>query len=334
MHANIDHVVIRSDRSPLANLRRTASIFGVPVFNLCNEGWFDAISDDAATRGITVMLVGDRGNATISETGILAMPELVRSGRIITWLGLARRVVRNGFFSWKSVLWNSFNPWIPDRLYGWILGRRFRVSGRSAMSALKPELFETQAADAASDLPHRKLRVLAGAWTREIPTALNFRLTVLASDYSGPSFKGLLGEWKVDYRDPTADRRLVEFALRVPVEELIHDGEQRALLRKVLADRVPREVLENTVRGYQGADWYSRLRFEQELVRDEVSRIEAFGPSAEIIDVERLKRLVDNWPEPGSETWAELSTAIDYRVCLLRAISAGSFMRETARSNQ
>jgi asparagine synthase (glutamine-hydrolysing) len=333
MHPNIRHVVIRADRSPLANLRRTASIYGLPILNICNTTWFDAITDDAAARGITVMLEGVAGNATISETGMLALPELTRSGRVMSWFRLARAVVRNSSFRWRTVLWESFYRWLPDVLYDWLQARRLGVVDRSVYSALKAESAPAQAIGAATESARRRARLLPGGWTCEIPTGLTDRLALLSPDSSGAGCKGVLGEWKIDYRDPTADRRLVEFSLRVPAEQLIHDGKPRAILRKVLADRVPREVLENAVKGYQTADWHSLLRFEREQVRDEVRRIESFGPSAEIIDVERLKQLVDNWPEPESEIWGEYSTAIDYRVCLLRAISAGSFMRESARSN-
>src|SRR5439155_11182972 len=68
--------------------------------------------------------------------------------------------------------------------------------------------------------------------------------------------KGTLGGWGIDVRDPTADRRLIEFCLSVPTEQFFRGGVLRALGRDALADRVPPEVLNETRRGLQAADWH------------------------------------------------------------------------------
>jgi asparagine synthase (glutamine-hydrolysing) len=68
-------------------------------------------------------------------------------------------------------------------------------------------------------------------------------------------------------------------------------------------------------------------------VNDEIARIEMFDPTAELIDVARLRSLVDNWPQPGSREWNDADAIADYRCCLLRSISAASFMRQAAGSN-
>jgi asparagine synthase (glutamine-hydrolysing) len=157
---------------------------------------------------------------------------------------------------------------------------------------------------------------------------------MVSSDDNGALWKGILGEWKIDYRDPTADRRLVEFSLRIPTEQLIHGGEQRAILRKFLADRVPREVLDNRLKGYQAADWHEWLTLAREGIADEIARMDSFEPAAEILDLERLKGLLERWPAPGADEWNDYEAVAEYRCCLLRAISAVNFMRQAAGSNQ
>jgi asparagine synthase (glutamine-hydrolysing) len=102
------------------------------------------------------------------------------------------------------------------------------------------------------------------------------------------------------------------------------------MLREVLADRAPPEVLDNRMRGYQAADWHEWLNRAREDAAHEVSRIEEFEPSAEILDVERLKELVESWPEQDSSYWTEFDAVLNYRCCLLRSISAASFMRQAA----
>ena len=43
--------------------------------------------------------------------------------------------------------------------------------------------------------------------------------------------------WQLDYRDPTYDRRIIEFCLTVPLEEFLRDGQQRSLARRAMAGR-------------------------------------------------------------------------------------------------
>jgi asparagine synthase (glutamine-hydrolysing) len=336
MHPNMEHVVVRPKRTPLTDLARTSSIYGGPVLNICNEPWYVEINDDAASRGISIMLEGANGNATISETGMLALSELAAAGRIRCWFNIATGLVRRGEAAWTNILWKSFNPLLPDSLYRWLMERRFgRMAAGTNSTPLKDEFLTTVTLEAARDRPHsdRQPRMLSGGWIRPSGNSLTNRLIMLVPSDTGAASKGMLAEWKIDYRDPTADRRLVEFTLRVPVEQFIHGGQPRALLRKVLADRVPAEVLDNGIRGYQSADWHERLNEARQEVDQEVAQIEQFEPAAEIIDVERLKRLLDAWPDPGSELWTGYSATLDYRSCLLRAISAGSFMRQAARND-
>ena len=336
MHPNMEHVVIRSDRTPLDNLRRTSSIYGIPVLNICNNSWFEAINDDAAKRGITVMLEGASGNATISETGKAALPELVRRGRLVAWASLALSLVRKRTLGPGTILWNSFRQFIPNELYRRLIDRKFGpLTAPSRISPLKDEYRLAANLEAAMDspVPGSRERMLRNGWIRPSDNSLHDRLILLATDDAGVSWKAMLAEWNLDYRDPTADRRLVEFSLRIPTEQLIHGGQPRALLRKVLSTRVPAEVLDNPQRGYQAADWHEGLAQARQEVAAEIDRIELFEPTAELLDVKRLRTLVENWPESGAEEWTDYAALVDYRCCLLRAISAASFMRQASGSN-
>ena len=92
---------------------------------------------------------------------------------------------------------------------------------------------------------------------------------------------------RLTHRDPTADVRLLEFCLAVPTEQFLRDGMQRALARRALADRLPKQVLEEPRRGLQVADWHEDLTAVRDRVADELDRLEAcpaattaLGPSA------------------------------------------------------
>jgi hypothetical protein len=66
----------------------------------------------------------------------------------------------------------------------------------------------------------------------------------------GITRKGTLADGGIDVRDPTADRRLIEFCLSVPTEQFFRNGVPRALARAALADRVPADPATSVSDGF------------------------------------------------------------------------------------
>ncbi len=155
------------------------------------------------------------------------------------------------------------------------------------------------------------------------------RLWVMRRGDRGAGQKGVLAGWGIDVRDPTADRRLVEFCLAVPTEQFLRDGQPRALARRALADRLPAAVLEASGKGYQAADWHEGLGADRAGLAEEVERLEASGVSG-LIATERMRRLMEDWPQSG---WERHSVAQSYRLAMLRGVSAGHFLRRAAGAN-
>jgi len=101
----------------------------------------------------------------------------------------------------------------------------------------------------------------------------------------------------------------------------------------VLADRAPAEVLNTRLRGYQAADWVQALHGDRTALRAEVESIRRYEPAASMIDVERMRALLESMPDPGSPAWGDQAVEADYRYAMLRSISAASHMRAVAGSN-
>jgi asparagine synthase (glutamine-hydrolysing) len=128
-----------------------------------------------------------------------------------------------------------------------------------------------------------------------------------------------------------ADKRLVEYCLRIPTEEFVADGVQRALARHVLSDRLPPAVLNEQKRGYQGSDWHEGLTASRAKVAAELDRLAGCSPAALALDIDRMKRPVENWPTAG---WESDGVIKHYRLALLRGISVGHFLRKASGANQ
>jgi asparagine synthase (glutamine-hydrolysing) len=322
LYPNIEHVLVRTaGRSPLESLDRNAFLYDRPVLNLCNNVWGNAILDLAKGRGLSVLLTGQMGNLSFSYNGFERLPALLRRGRLVKLAREALALRRNGIRLESSAA-HALGPYLPSRL--WLAIHRWR--GRSldlgAYSALDPAAaagLEAEAAEAAHDFAYRPSK-----------DAYATRLWALGRTDGGAYHKGILGGWGIDMRDPTADRGLIELCLSIPMAQYLRGGHIRALARGAFSDRLPTVVLDETRKGLQAADWYEGLGAGQGEAREQVERLAELAAAQGIFDTERLRRLVEDWPEGG---WASHEVEGQYRMALLRGISTGHFLRKALGSN-
>jgi asparagine synthase (glutamine-hydrolysing) len=327
LYPNMEHVLSRSDaRSPLDDLDRSFFLFDRPVLNICNNVWINSICDAAQERKLTVLLGGDAGNFGISYSGLELLPELLRTGRWLRWWREARALVAPGRMRWRGVLANTFGPWCPASIWVWLNritnGYAYEVSNYTGIHPHR--LAELNLAARAKA---HNLDIVYRPWK----DGFAFRLWALQRFDLSNYYKGILGGWKIDYRDPTADIRLLEFCLAVPTEQYLRDGMQRSLARRALADRVPKVVLEEPRKGLQAADWHERLTAVRDRVGCELTRLDACPAAAKALDLPRLHRLVENWPSGG---WERDEVSMPYRALLLRSLSTGHFLRRATGGNR
>jgi asparagine synthase (glutamine-hydrolysing) len=326
LYPNIEHVLVSSEgRSPLDDLDRAFALYELPMLNLCNVGWSNSIFDAARERRLTVLLVGERGNQSLSHNGMELLPELVCSRKWIAWCREARALVARGGMRWRGVLANTFGPWCPPGLWVWLnkvaKGHAFEVTNYSGIHPRQLAELDLQ-----RRAKERNVDLIYRPWS----DSFAMRLWALRWGDPGNYTKGALGGWHIDYRDPTADIRLVEFCLGVPSDQFLRNGVQKALARRALADRLPAVVLDETRKGLQAADWHERLTQVRDRLAVELDRLNACAPARKALDLPRLHQLVENWPAGG---WERDEIMVPYRVALLRAVSAGHFLRRATRAN-
>lgn len=324
LYPNIDHVRLSTGpRSPLDALARNAFLYERPYLNLCNGVWVDAINDDARARGLNVLLVGAAGNASFSYHGMHRLGEMMRAGALPAVLREAVLLMRGGTAA-KTVAAQAIGPFLPRRVWRGISAMRGRaddLAGYSAITAL------------AAVAPGLAVRAAARGVDFAYQPTCNARaaqLQLLGRVDVGNYNKGTLGGWGIDVRDPSADRRLVEFCLSVPADQYLSDGVPRALARRAFADRLPAVVTNERRKGWQGADWHEGLTHARAQVDDELARIERDAAAAVIIDIPRLRDMVRNWP---TDDWTQTIVVERYRMALLRGVSMGHFMRNAAGTN-
>ena len=103
--------------------------------------------------------------------------------------------------------------------------------------------------------------------------------------------------FRLDIRTPAFDRRLVEFCIGIPEDQYLRKGRDRWLIRRAMEGRLPDIVLNQKKWGAQAADWYPRLTRERNQIAEEVKRLAENPDVASILDMQRLKAILDNWPD-------------------------------------
>jgi asparagine synthase (glutamine-hydrolysing) len=211
---------------------------------------------------------------------------------------------------WRSVLNSSLSPFLPRPLYRSIL----RATGRDSASALDiPVLRAPFRAGAESELKAEHFEI------RPPRSFFDFRREMLfAQDNSG---KMSLARFGVDERDPTADRRLVEFCFSLPIEALISGNQARPLFQAAMSDRIAPQVLSSRLRGYQTADWHETIT--KTAVSNRFDQCKRHALVNELIDVDQVESVIERWPTSG---WEDRKVMGLFRNDLLRILSVADFI--------
>lgn len=316
-YANMEHAVVRSGTTaPFAVTARDGDRYAEPIGLPCNQVWWSAIHDAARDRGLSVLLTGEAGNYGASAGSVATLSEFVRRGRPVAWARAAGSLLGRGP-RLRGLLHASFAPFMPASAWRWLDRRTFGEDARDAtVPLLRPAHRE------------RLLSRVGGESRRAQPTRSEYgqRWNSIAGLDPGDFRKGILAGWGLDERDPTSDRRFLEFCFSLPPEQLIGEGMTRRLARRALADRVPAEVLHGP-RGYQGADWYERV--DPLALACAIDDLRARpGIETSVVDPDRLADVARAWPQTG---WAQGGTIQAYRIGLLRAMAAAHFEAAVAR---
>lgn len=327
LYSNITHSLIRTDRqSPLDTLDRNYFLFDGPALNLCNMVWLSAINAAAQARGASILLTGGIGNMTLSYDGMSYLPELLRNGQFAALRREAAALTRTGRATWRQVLWISLAPYLTPKMRRAIRAiTRRQAPGILDYSALNPAQLpgiEEKIAIA----PKGRFSFMT-SWRGSAES----RIRLLCNLDMGLHNKGMLAGYGIDQRDPTADRRLVEFCLQIPLSEYLSEGTPRALAKRALSDRLPPALLTAKQKGLQAADWHEGLTAAYDELREEVERIANCGGAREILDIAKMQALTLNWPDP--KDWTNEDIVTSYRLALLRSVSAGHFLRKATGSN-
>lgn len=309
---NIDVIYCRSEgKHSLSGTDRLMDILEQPYKILENLFWLDDILARSRGLDLGVVLMGGAGNATISWGEINAYQlSLYRSGNLLRlfrecWPGARTQP------SPLRALYRTFRD-----LYHASDERPFKIS---TLSPVNPAFAERAAvAERFSQLRYDPFRRLDSWETRQTllsPETFS-HLGVIAAKL------GLAH--RVVLRDPTADKRVIEFCLSVPEDQYVREGRERHLIRRAMAGIIPDKVCFNeTETGIQAADWAQRLEPHWPELKDEISKIGALPAEREYLDIAKIQR------ELAKYSTLEIDAAGDNSLrMLIRSLIFSRFLRQ------
>jgi asparagine synthase (glutamine-hydrolysing) len=312
LYPNLRHVLVDSSATSFLDiLDHNNNLYDHPSFGPSNEVWSNAIMAQAHQAGITVLLNGNCGNSTLSYDGMQAFSSWFRSGQWGTLARVAGELTRAGSTSLRSIVRNAVWPSLPFWLRS-VTDPHMRGFSLD-YSILHPEISQRLKLErtAFHDLNHSSAD--GRTMLRTLLEYGDVADTTMASQ----------GGWQLDFRDPTYDRAVVEFCLTVPLEEFLRGGQLRSLARRSMAGRLPASTLNRTQRGSQSADWYVNLGAVRGRMAAEVERLQTSPLASRMLDLARMRSLIENWPSSGFE---RLDVNRSHHIALTRGFSVGRFL--------
>ncbi|NNC73004.1 MAG: hypothetical protein HKN78_09035, partial [Sphingomonadaceae bacterium] len=294
-----------------------------PPFGIGNLHWANDIQRLAAAEGRHVILGGASGNQTFSFSGSSIYAQLLRQGRLIK---LARELYHIGEpgARWRGIYSRVFKPHLPANWARKIQQMRgiAEGSGWPIFSAVNTDYAaDMQVDERAEKMGHDHgfsgfvrlrdaMNQMANSGVGEAGQAVRSALQTLSG---------------VQGRDPMGSRKIAEFCAGLPADQYIRNGEDRLLIKRMMAGRLPEEILA-APRGRQAADKHLRMTRDLPRYHEEIERMGDNPDMAQRFDVPRLKRLLDSWPE---KTPVCDDDHPDYKIALIgmnRAIATSRFI--------
>lgn len=299
-----------------------------PVGNMTVAETFGAARD----RGVEVLLCGGGGNATLSWGADGAYAGLLRQGRLLRLFQELHKISPNPYIFARLFMSRAVIPIGPDWL--WRLYDRWKNGEREGppwkpYSLINPDFarqmrIEERAAEFGFNFYGRPPRD-----TRELRARA---LTTDLANEMGEHNQGLRARFGIEYRDPLWDKRLAEWCLRIPEEQYLYNGQGRGLIRRIMEGRLPDEIRLNKRRGAIVPDWHRRMTRGLPAMREQLDVLGDDPDVAGILDIPRIRKLIDEWPAEAPVTFGDPSTWLLPR-CLPHALAVGRFVRRAKGAN-
>ena len=272
---NIDQTYLKAETiTPLSAIERALDLHGLPHANT-NYNWMLELLAVAQRQNVGVLLDGWRGNLTVSWTGNRPkhLKQLLKNrewsnyiNEIKNWHQLNQNPL------WRTIAGQVIKPFIPpvwERRYNKLRNRKFKIKKISLIDAIRESYSATE--------------VDSQALNANIPGLYFYRFGHTALYYELASGFGL------EVRQPTMDKRLIEFCAGIPQDQYIQKGQHKRLIRESMAELLPKEVLLSKNKGKQSADIDHHILNNQSEIEEAIKNIRSSRLATQHLDIEKIE---------------------------------------------
>jgi len=287
---NIDLTYCRNEgKNSLSDMKKILDIFEQPHKIVENMFWYNGIMSLAASENCKVILNGQFGNLTISYGDFMTHISTLYGKKKL--LSIVKEILSYGKV--RNVSTKKLSEYVFKAMLPYKLKKLVSVTIRK-----KPNLFSSNLVNKKlADKWNIKQRFLHNGYYNEVGKFYNINESkrfmmdpVLFSQMASFETRFSMAYGMVE-RDPTRDKRVIEFCLSVPSEQFVRNGEDRYLIRRALEGILPDKIRLNIVtRGLQSADWIERLEVDWEDIHLKMQDLLKDDNIAKYVDMDLLKK--------------------------------------------
>ena len=276
-NGNMEHYLLKSENiSVLEGIIKTLWIHDQPVHAAGNAYWLVDLMNKAREIGCDTLLTGQCGNATISWP----------TPNYFNWYISSKRPIfnRQNLSDWKNFKKDILKPLLPDYLLSKLKRIRTGSNPWKKYSSLNLEFANKL------NLSGRMKNAGFDPTFSTIFDSMQSRLQIIKPGETivGQSWQETGAAFGIEVRDPTMDKRILEFCISVPDSVYISDGKDRMLIRRAMEGLLPDDVLWNTKRGLQAADLPYRIEADLNNWQQLVKSFSGIPYIKEIIDSNKI----------------------------------------------
>jgi asparagine synthase (glutamine-hydrolysing) len=317
---NIEHILMDARQiTPLAGIQRALALHDEPGHAASNYFWLTAILLAAQARGHGALLTGQGGNATISWAGVPVnlLPLIVGQQRGDFWQAIEREGRAQGINRLKALRRFVFKPLIGPLWQRIKAAAPWRKPVWQAYSAIHPAFarqmnISRQMAEEGHD----------PAWGAIFdPRHARSALIQPGKSIIGAIWMENGAGYGLEVRDPTFDRRVMEFCVATPEAQFRRDGQDRWLIRRAMQGYLPDSVRLNRRIGLQAADIAQRVQASRDEIQATLDQMAKHPICQQILDLPRMNRVL-----AGLEQTTTRQSQQDCGTILLRGLGVGLFL--------
>lgn len=223
-----------------------------------NSFWMYELPKKAYEDNCRVLLTGQFGNATISFGSYLTMEKtFVKEGKILRAINEINALNKLNGYSRKSFGKDLIVSLLPKRYLKYRFYKNNKDINNFEYSPINKEMIKKWNIEKRFK---EKQLIAEGYLTKDLKETRNNMLNPISlSQLSVTETKIGLALGVLD-RDPTRDKRVIEFCLSLPSELFLKNGYSRYLIRKAMEGLLPDNIrMHIKSKGLQAADWILRL---------------------------------------------------------------------------